>query len=145
MIEVVYFDTSALAKWYLHEARSEEVEDYIRTRGPVAISTLTVVEMRSLLARRRRERDIDAKMEMAIFGTFEDDIREGHLRQHPIEDTTIMGASHLLAAMNAHPLRTLDALHLSIAREIQATIIATADHVMARAGRAMEFSVVRFD
>ena len=56
MSEIIYFDTSALAKWYLNEARSDDVERYIQEHGPVAISELTVVEMRCLLARRRREK-----------------------------------------------------------------------------------------
>ena len=61
MRENIYFDTSALAKWYLNEARSEDVEKYIQEHGPVNISDLTVVEMRCLLARRRREKSIDSK------------------------------------------------------------------------------------
>jgi len=43
------------------------------------------------------------------------------------------------------PLRTLDALHLMIAKEIQADVLATADKMMAVGGKAMGFSVVRFD
>jgi hypothetical protein len=41
--------TSALAKWYLNESYSADVERYLMGHGPVAISDLTVVEMRSLL------------------------------------------------------------------------------------------------
>lgn len=144
-MDVVYVDTSALAKWYLNEARSEEVEQFIRERAPVSISTLTLVEMRSLLGRRRRERDLDAKMEARIYATFEEDIRDGHLLQHPVTDGAVLGAGHLLAALNDHPLRSLDALHLSIAKEIRATEVATADRVMLGASRAMGFGVIRFD
>ena len=75
--EVVYLDTSALAKWYLNESFSADVERYLMEHGPVAISDLTVVEMRSLLARRRREKHVDPKMENRVFSTFEDDIRRG--------------------------------------------------------------------
>lgn len=50
---VVYFDTSALAKWYLNESFSADVERYLMEHGPVAISELAEVEMRSLLSRRR--------------------------------------------------------------------------------------------
>ena len=75
MSTIIYFDTSALAKWYINEAKSEDVEQYIREQGPVSISDLTVVEMRCLLARRRREKSIDAKMETEIFATFQEDIR----------------------------------------------------------------------
>jgi len=66
MTDAIYFDTSALAKWYLNEARSDEVESYIQEQGPVHMSDLTVVEMRCLLARRRRERSIDCKMEIEV-------------------------------------------------------------------------------
>jgi hypothetical protein len=55
--------------------------------GPVAISDLTVVEMRSLLARRRREKHVDSKLETRVFATFEDDIRRGFLIRHPIPPT----------------------------------------------------------
>lgn len=54
MREIIYFDTSALAKWYLNEVGSGDVEKYIQEHGPVDMSDLTVVEMRCLLARRRR-------------------------------------------------------------------------------------------
>jgi predicted nucleic acid-binding protein len=86
MSEIVYFDTSALAKWYLNEAQSEKVEKYLHQHGPVAISDLTVVEMRCLLARRRRERSIAAAMEMEIFRRWGDrPFGEGILRWHPRE------------------------------------------------------------
>ena len=71
--DVVYFDTSALAKWYLNESFSADVERYLMEHGPVAISDLTVVEMRSLLSRRRREKQVDSKLETRVFATFEDD------------------------------------------------------------------------
>jgi hypothetical protein len=143
--EVIYCDTSALAKWYLNEDRSEEVEEFIRASGPVSVSTLTLVEMRSLLARRRRQRDLDAKMEIRIFATLEEDIRRGHLTCHPLEDGAAIGAARLISVLSEHPLRTLDALHLSIAQEIQATALATADRVMAKAAQALGLSVTRFD
>jgi len=48
MRQIIYFDTSALAKWYLKEVRSNDVEKYIQEHGPVDISDLTIVEMRTL-------------------------------------------------------------------------------------------------
>jgi len=42
-------------------------------------------------------------------------------------------------------LRTLDALHLTIAKEIQTEVVATADRMMAIGAEAIGFSVVRFD
>jgi uncharacterized protein len=145
MNKTIYFDTSALAKWYLNETRSEDVEKYIQEQGPVAISDLTVVEMRCLLARRRREGNIDAKLEIQVFATFQEDIRQHVLFCHPFPKDLAGGAVNLLSVLSDMPLRTLDTLHLVIAKEIQADILATADKIMAMGGKAMGFSIVRFD
>ena len=142
--DVVYFDTSALAKWYLNESFSGDVERFLMEHGPVAISDLTVVEMRSLLARRRRGKHVDPKLENRVFSTFEDDIRRGFLIRHPMPATTAAGAINLISTLPDVPLRTLDAMHLVIAREIDASTLATADRIMAAGAHEMGFSVVRF-
>jgi hypothetical protein len=145
MSEVIYFDTSALAKWYLNEERSQDVERYIQEHGPVGISDLTVLEIRCLLARRRREGNIDPKMESRIFATFQEDIRQHFLVCHPFPEGLTAGAVNLVSVHLDLPLRTLDALHLVIAKEIQADKLATADRIMVAAAKAMGLSVVRFD
>ena len=145
MRETIYFDTSALAKWYLNESQSEEVEAYIQAHGPVDISDLTVVEMRCLLGRRRREGHIDADTEIKVFATFQEEIRQGILISHALFDGIAAAALNLLSMLPAVPLRTLDAFHLAIAKQIQAEALATADRIMADAAAALEVSVVRFD
>ena len=145
MTEIIYFDTSALAKWYLNERRSDEVEAYIQEHGPVQISDLTVVEMRSLLARLRREKTIDPGAESKIFATFQEDIRQKFLICHPLPSEIASAAVNLISVLSDVPLRTLDAMHLVIAKEISADILATADKIMAAAAKAMGFSLMRFD
>jgi predicted nucleic acid-binding protein len=145
MRQVIYFDTSALAKWYLPEEQSNEVEKYIQEHGPVVISDLTVVEMRDLLARHRREGTLDPSTEIKVFATFEEDIRQRFLICHPLPEGLVTGAVNLLSVHSEVPLKTLDALHLMIAREIQAKILATADRIMIAGAKAMGFSVVGFD
>jgi hypothetical protein len=142
--ENVYFDTSALAKWYLNEPHSEAVAEYIQKHGPVSISSLTIVEMRSLLARRRREKEIDAAMESRVFATFEEDIRQDFLICHPISATLMSGAANLISILPDVPLRTLDSLHLAVAQECGAKSLATFDTVMADAAIKMGFQEVRF-
>ena len=144
MREIIYFDTSALAKWYVKEPESDSVEKYIHEHGPIDISDLTVVEMRSLLSRHRRERNIDAIIEASLFAAFEEDIRQRFLICHPLPSGIIRGAANLISVRTDIPLRTLDALHLVIAKEIQAEIFATSDRVMAAGAKAMGFSVVWF-
>ena len=144
MATTTYIDTSAVAKWYLDEPRSTDVEAFIIGRAPIAISTLTLVELRCLLARRRRRGEIDATYEMQVFATFEEDIRQGHLIQYPVENHVVAGAPGVITSLPDHPLRSLDALHLSIALDIGAQVVATADVVMAAAAEALALAVERF-
>lgn len=144
MRQIIYFDTSALVKWYLPEEQSNDVEKYIQENGPVAISELTLVEMRDLLARHRREGNLDPNTEIKVFATFEEDIRQKFLICHPLSDGVARGAVNLLSVLSDLPLRMIDAIHLTIAKEIQTDIFATADPIMAEAGEKLGFSVVRF-
>jgi predicted nucleic acid-binding protein len=144
MSEVIYFDTSALAKWYMNESHSDDVETYIQRHGPVAISDLTVVEMRCLLSRRRREKTLTVGMEAEIFATFQEDIRRRFLICHPFPTGLAMGAVNLMAFLSDIPVRTLDAMHLVIAKEIGSEVLATADRIMAEAGKALSLKVARF-
>ncbi len=144
MREVIYIDTSVLAKWYINESRSDDVEEYIRLHGPMAISDLTVVEMRSLLARRRREKSFNTKIEMEIFATFQEDVRGRFLVCHPFPDGWVAGAVNLMALLPDIPMTTLDALHIVIAKEIAAEVLVTADYIMAEGAEASGLRVVRF-
>ena len=139
-----YLDTSALAKWYLNEPRSEDVEAFMLAQTSAEVSSLTVVELRCLLARRRRAAEIDAATEMRVFGVFQEDIRHGVLRVHPLDNAHALAALDILAGLPLHPLRTLDALHLAIADSIAAETLATADRVMADAAEEFGLEVVRF-
>ncbi len=47
--------------------------------------------------------------------------------------------------LSRHGLRTLDALHLAIARDLGAPLIATADRIMAKAAADLGLEVERFD
>ena len=144
-MSTLYLDTSALAKWYLNERRSEEFEEFISREPSADVSRLTVLEFRCLLSRRRRTHDIDGRLESRIIAEFEKDVRDGHLFVHPLTDTHASAAVEILTRFPAHTLRTLDALHLAIARSIKASRIATADRILAEVAARMDFQVIRFD
>ncbi len=133
----VYLDTSALAKWYVRESRSDDVEKYVRDACPAYISPLPKAEMRSLLARRRRQGHIDAEIEGKVLATFQGDIAMGHLVLLPHTVESFLIAESLLGAHPDIPLRTLDALHLGVMQSAGVTTLATADRVMARAVEAL--------
>lgn len=137
MASHVYFDTSALAKWYLNEESSEEVEAFLGESLPVSISILTKLEMRSLLARRRREDSIDALTEGRAFSVFEGDIACGHLVLLPQRVEHFLLAESLIGVLPGIPLRSLDALHLGVIQGEGVRVLATANRVMAQAAGAL--------
>ncbi len=140
-----YIDTSALAKWYLPEARSEEFSIWIQQQKDTCISSLTVTEFRCLLARRQRMQDLSEAQVQQIYASFEQDINDGHLQIYPVNDQQVQNAALLIDSLPNNALRTLDAMHLSIARDIPAALLASADRVMLDAGKILGFQLVCFD
>ncbi|MCB1034581.1 MAG: type II toxin-antitoxin system VapC family toxin [Acidobacteria bacterium] len=140
-----YVDTSALAKWYLNEAFSEEVEAFLQAFPAVHISSLTAVETHCLLARRRRSGEISRELEGQILELFLHDIRTGYLRAIPLHDPQTAVALQLMGRLPTPlGLRTLDALHLAIVQDAQLRTLATADRLMASAAEEIGLEVVRF-
>lgn len=139
-----YLDTSALAKWYLNEPFSEAFEAFIQEQPAAAISRLTVVEFRCLLARRRRAGEITKTIESRVYAAFEKDVGAGSLQVVPVADEHLIAALGMIERLGRYPLRTLDALHLAIAQGIHCRRLATADKTMADAGKAAGLDIARF-
>ena len=139
-----YLDTSAMAKWDLNEAGSEAFVEFLQGLDSAVISSLSVTEMRSLLSRRRRMGDLSAELEYLLFAALLDDIDRGWLQRYPLDDARFAEATNLIARYPENPLRTLDALHLTVAADLAVSIVATADGVMADAALSMGLQVVRF-
>ncbi|MBI5109679.1 MAG: type II toxin-antitoxin system VapC family toxin [Rhodocyclales bacterium] len=140
---MIYADTSALVKRYVEEPFSAEFEALLRQES-VAISRLTVVELRGALARRRRNREIDAVHESRVNAELAADIQDGALRVGGIGDEHFATAYNLIGRLADIPLRTLDALHLAAAGQLAVAGFATADKTQAEAAAALGFTVHRF-
>lgn len=108
------------------------------------IFSLTQTEMRSLQCRRRRMGDLSAELESLLFAAFLGDIFRGWLQRYPFDDARFAEASNLIARYSEQPLRTLDALHLTLAAQAGIPKLATADAVMAQTASLMRFAVERF-
>ena len=139
-----YLDTSALAKWYLNEQGSETFVCFLQGLDVAVISSLTVLEMRSLLSRRRRMGDVSVDLEHQLFAAFLEDIDRGWLQRYPLDDARYSEATTLIARHPEQPLRSLDALHLTVAAHAGIPMLATADAVMAAAGLSMGFQIAQF-
>ena len=138
-----YLDTSALAKWYLNEPLSEEVESYLSTLSYALISWLTIIEMRSLLLRRRRAEELQPALVERIWTTFQEDQATGSLVVLELRDEHLSAAARVLDRVES-PLRTLDAIHLAVAETARASECVTADRTMAAGARELGMKVKSF-
>lgn len=139
-----YLDTSALAKWYLNEAGSEQFAAWIAEQDDTHISTLTVTEFRCLLARRERMKELGSSSAQQIFATFEHDLEQGFLILHEVQNDDVVMARQLIDRLANLPLRTLDSMHLAIAKRMNAEALASADKVMLEAADYLGIQVVSF-
>lgn len=139
-----YIDTSALAKWYLNEPGSDAFVEFLQALDVAVISSLTSTEMRSLLSRRRRMGDLNVELESVLFAAFVEDIERGWLQLYPVDNARYAEANNLIDRHPQHALRTLDALHLAQAVYAEVSFLATADTVMAQAGRSIGLNVEQF-
>jgi predicted nucleic acid-binding protein len=140
----VYLDTSALVKRYLPERNSEAFETYFSELAPVHISRLTLIELRSTFARKRRQTGLNPQQEAAAMNEVRIDIQNGLLTVAPSTDADFIEAFRLMDELTTLPLRTLDALHLATATMLGSGVIATADDIMRRAALQLQLEVAYF-
>ena len=139
-----YIDTSALAKWYLPETGSDTLAGWMQKQKDTCISSLTITEFRCLLARRQRMQLLTGVQVQELYAIFQQDCQDAHLLHFPVTDQHIINAELIIERLPTVALRTLDALHLSIAHDISAKKLATADKIMAQAAQHMGIKVAWF-
>jgi predicted nucleic acid-binding protein len=100
--------------------------------------------MGCFVARRGRSGEISRATEARVTALFEQDIADQHLRMLELADEHVPEALRLIASLPRHPLRTLDALHLAVARSEGLPALATADRIMAAAAAEAGFTVTAF-
>lgn len=141
---MIYVDTSALVKRYLQEPGSDPFDTFFLSQAPLGISRLTIIEMRCVLARRRRANQVAPELEAQVLGAFRLDIQDGALVVAPFSEEDLTLADLLMDEVSTVPLRTLDALHLAVARHLTASGFATADKNQAEAARLLGLTLHSF-
>lgn len=139
-----YVDTSALAKLYVNEAGSPAFQAYAAGLRSAWISRLAIVEFRCMMARRVRANLLSSQDQASARGLFEADIARGLWEVSPLDDQHAAHAAALIDRLAGVPLRTLDALHLAIARSLGASELATSDQALASAGSALGLRIASF-
>ncbi len=105
-----YFDTSALVKRYVSEPGRREVLQLLR-RHQLVTSAILPVEVRSALRRRTSEGTLDATRLPEMLRRVAAD--RAYWTLVAVGSEVLAGAETLIAA---HPLRTLDAIHVASAQ-----------------------------
>jgi predicted nucleic acid-binding protein len=110
----LFFDTSALVKYFHREDGSDKVEALIDAASNVVwISDLARIEALSAFHRRFRMGEIDASnLERAVSG-FEQELARFNVQ--PLNGMVLAEASSLIKSYSKkHSLRTLDAIQLAV-------------------------------
>jgi len=139
-----YLDTSVLIPLYRLEALSEPAERLLdETATAPAISTLTRVEVASVLSRCVRTGELEADQAREIERSIAADLDAVSLVQLPFGDSSYWQARYWLGRYDTK-LHTLDALHLACAAEHGLTLV-TGDRALSNAAAILGASTHLLD
>lgn len=118
----VFFDTSALAKRYVEERGSEEVESLCGEASDLAVSVIAIPEIISALSRLRRERRITARQYARAKAALWNDIQDVS-----VCNLTPEVIDRSIEILERSPVRAMDALHVACAVEWGSDLFVSSD------------------
>jgi predicted nucleic acid-binding protein len=134
----VYLDASALAKLYIEEAESTELERAMVGRRDLLVSELAITEVVSALARRVRERDMSSRDAGRVHRHILTDLERGEFQHIDLSpDLHRLAERLLMQVVSTLPLRASDALHLALASSAPARSFVTYDRRLREAAISM--------
>lgn len=134
----VYLDTSALAKLYVSEARSDELEAALLGRRDLIVSDLGLSELTSTVARRAREGEMTGPDATRLYRRALRDLTTGEFLRAELTGSVHREAERLLMGLGSRvALRAADALHLALAAAQGARVLITFDRRMRAAAAAL--------
>jgi predicted nucleic acid-binding protein len=136
----LFADSSALAKRYIGDEKSDEFDHLLQSADGVAVSVLCLPEIISALCRRLRERFLTKSQYASAKAALESDLSD--VAVIAMADEVLLGAIGLL---ELYPLRASDALQISSALAWQADVFVSADARQCSAAKAAGLNVVRLD
>jgi predicted nucleic acid-binding protein len=115
-------DSSSLAKRYVQEVGSDEVDGLLQRASELAVCIIVVPEIVSALNRRLREGSLAIRDYRAAKRQLLDDVRDATVLQ-----ITPAVAARCVELLESNALRAMDALHVACALEWQADVFVTSD------------------
>jgi uncharacterized protein len=134
----LFADSSALAKRYIADEKSAQLDELLLKANNVAVSVLCLPEIISGLCRRRRERLLTAGQYAAAKDALESDLRDAAVIQ--MVDEVLLQSIVLL---ESHALRAADAIHVASALIWQADLFISADSRQTAAARNSGLRTIR--
>jgi predicted nucleic acid-binding protein len=135
-----YIDTSVLGAYYCPEALSSAVEEALRHIEAPVISMLSELEFCSLIAKKRRLKELNARQSRRILDLFGNHVSEGFYRRMSLTGEHYLKARQLIGS-TLIPLHTLDALHLAAALAEELPLL-TADKGLAAEAKRHKSKVI---
>lgn len=133
----VYFDSSALAKRYIEETGTAEVLAWCERADELALSVIAIPELISAFCRLHREARLDDGQYQSIKRDLLTDIEDAL-----ICETTAAVIQHAVRALEAHPLRGMDAIHIGAALVCGADVFLSANTRQCQAAAGLGIQVV---
>jgi predicted nucleic acid-binding protein len=141
----LFFDTSALVKYFHNEQGSQQVIELIENKNnKIWVSDLARIEFVSALHRKFRNKELDMlQLNEALKGF---DSEWNHFHVQPLGDAVITTADKLLREnADQYKLRALDAIHFAsfVLLAEKNWVFVVADSLLADAVAANQFKVIR--
>ena len=134
----VFFDSSALVKRYIREAGTDEVIVQCDRATELAVAVIAVPEIISAFRRLMRERRLDEASYAALKADLVADLDDAVLCE-----TSPQVIQRAIGALEVHPLRAMDALHVAAALVSMADVFVSADARQCAAAAALGLDVVQ--
>jgi predicted nucleic acid-binding protein len=133
----LFADSSALAKRYIADEKSEELDILLQSSKSLAVSLLCLPEIISALCRRRRERFLTRPQYSAAKAALEADLADAAVIA--LIDEVLLQS---IRPLESFPLRASDAIQISSALVWQADMFVSADARQCAAAKAAGLQVV---
>jgi len=134
----LFADSSALAKRYIADEKSDDFDQLLRGATSLTVSVLCLPEIISALCRRRRERTLTPTQYATARRALEADLADATVIQ--ITDEVTLSCVRLL---EADALRSSDAVQIASALAWNADVFVSADARQCAAAKASGLEVVR--
>jgi uncharacterized protein len=136
----LFADSSALAKRYIADQKSEEFDQVLQRATGLTVSVLCIPEIISALCGRRRERLLTAVQYSTAKSALEADLADAAIIQ--ITDEVTLKSIRLL---ETNPLRSSDAVQIASALIWRADIFVSADARQCAAAKASGLEIVHLE